>query len=199
MFVGRPISDEYTADLMLLDDADAVGQTVEDAGLRHLPGLFLVRIERDGQMIAPVNPSEQLAAGDRLTFAGVFSTIVDLQRRRGFVPAETVGNTGDWTLNEALFSRGSPLVGRSVREANFRGRYNAAIVAVHRHGERLQQKIGDIVVRPGDTLLMQAATGFSRTFRESNDFYLITEVVGAERPRHHRSWLALCLLCSLCW
>ncbi|MEE2787863.1 MAG: SLC13 family permease [Myxococcota bacterium] len=185
---------EYTADLMLLASADAIGRTIEDAGLRHLPGLFLVRIERDGKSIAPVNPMEILAAGDRLTFAGVLTTIVDLQRRRGFVPAETEANDGDWTLHEAVVSRGSPLIGRSIRETNFRGRYNAAIVAVHRHGERLQRKIGDIVIRHGDTLLMQAASGFSRTFRDSTDFYLISEVAGAERPRHQLSWLALSIV-----
>ncbi len=181
---------EYTADLRLAAGAPLVGQTIEAAGLRHLPGLFLVRIERDDQVIAPVHPEHRLCAGDRLTFAGVLETIVDLQRQRGLEADESLGNT-DWVLHEAVVSPSSPLVGRSVREANFRGTYNAAVVAVHRHGERIQAKIGDIVLHSGDTLLMQATPGFARAFRDSTDFYLVSEVEESERPRHGRAPVAL--------
>ena len=172
---------EYTTDLLVTDESPLVGSTVEAAGLRRLEGLFLVRIERGQRVLAPVGPDELLHAGDRLTFAGVLETIVDLQGRKGLSPADSVPGEGDWILHEAVISRSSPLIGLSIREANFRGRYNAAVVAVHRHGGRIGLKLGDIVLRHGDTLLLQAAAGFSRTFRDSRDFYLISEVEDAER------------------
>lgn len=181
---------EYTTDLRITPESPLAGVTVEEAGLRHLEGLFLVRLERDSTVIAPVGPAQVLEAGDRLTFAGVLDTIVELQRRRGLSPAEVDSET-DWVLHEAVISRGSPLVGVSIREANFRGAYNAAVVAVHRHGEHLEQKLGDITLRHGDTLLLQATPGFARTFRDSADFYLVSEVSHATRPRHGRAWLAL--------
>lgn len=181
---------EYTTDLRITADSPLVGSSVEDAGLRHLDGLFLVRIERGPTVIAPVDPGQTLRAGDRLTFAGVLDTIVDLQRRRGLAPADSQSDA-DWVLHEAVISRGSPLVGLSIREANFRGAYNAAVVAVHRHGDRIEKKIGDIVLRHGDTLLLQAAEGFARTFRDAPDFYVINEVIDATRPRHGRAPIAM--------
>ncbi|MCB9529550.1 MAG: SLC13 family permease [Myxococcales bacterium] len=185
---------EYTSDLRVVADSPLVGATIEDAGLRHLPGLFLVRIERDGNVIAPVTPGERLEAGDRLTFAGVLETIVDVQRRRGLAPADAEPSDAEWVLHEAVISRGSPLVGTTIREAHFRGAFNAAVVAVHRHGDPVEGKLGDIKLRHGDTLLLQAAPGFARTFRDSTDFYLISEVSDATRPRHARAPIAALLL-----
>lgn len=185
---------EYTTDLSLTSESPLIGSTVEGAGLRHLEGLFLIRIERAGQVIAPVDPGVRLQALDRLTFAGVLETIVDLQRQRGFAPADAERNRAEWMLHEAVISRGSPLVGRSIREANFRGAYNAAVVAVHRHGGHIEGKLGDIVLRHGDTLLLQAAPGFARTFRDAPDFYLISAIEDATRPRHSRAPLALAIM-----
>lgn len=185
---------EYYSSLRVTSDSPLLGQTVEAAGLRHLDGLFLVRVERDEHVIAPVHPGVLLLPGDRLTFVGVLDTIVDLQKRRGFAAVEADDQDHDWVLHEAVVSRGSPLVGLSIREAKFRGRYNAAVVAVHRHGEHIDSKIGDIALRPGDTLLLQAAPGFARTFRDTHHFYLVSAVHAGERPRHKRAPLAVAIM-----
>ncbi len=185
---------EYYTSLQVTEDSPLLGQTVEDAGLRHLDGLFLVRVERGDHVIAPVHPGVLLLPGDQLTFAGVLDTIVDLQKQRGFAAIDSGDLDHDWALNEAVVSRGSPLVGLSIRDANFRGQYNAAVVAVHRHGEHLDSKIGDITLRHGDTLLLQAAPGFARTFRDTHHFYLVSAVHAGERPRHKRAPLALAIM-----
>jgi di/tricarboxylate transporter len=191
---------EYLVEMDLRGPSPLIGASIEEAGLRHLPGLFLVRIERSTGVLSPVGPQERLYEGDRLTFAGAVETIVDLQRFRGLVPVATERppEADDrWLLHEAVVSPGSPLVGENIRDANFRGRYNAAIVAVHRHGERVLSKIGDIVLRPGDTLLIEAAPGFARSFRDSSDFHLVSEVEESAPPRHHRSSVALLALCGV--
>ncbi len=187
----------YLVELELRGPSPLIGQTIEAAGLRHLPGLFLVRIERSTGTISPVGPEEKLLRGDRLSLAGVVDTIVDLQKFRGLVTAvhEQVPR-GDvrWSLHEAVVAAGSPLVGQNIRAAGFRGRYNAAVIAVHRHGERVESKIGDIVLRPGDVLLIEAPPGFARSFRNSTDFYLVSEVEGSTPPLHQRSgWASIIL------
>ena len=189
---------EYVATMHVQNDCPLVNQSVEAAGLRRLPGLFLVEINRNGRIITPVSPDERLAAGDQLVFAGVVATIIDLQRIRGLVPAPesdqpTVFDP-DHRLAEAVVSSSSPLVGTSIRDANFRTVYDAAVIAVHRNAERLGGKIGEIVLRPGDTLLLQCAAGFMRAHRNSPDFYLVNELEGSTRPRHERAWLAISLL-----
>ncbi len=190
----------YLVELELKDPSPLIGQSVEGGGLRHLPGLFLVRIERSTGAISPVGPGERLQRGDRLTFAGVVDTIVDLTKFRGLVPAardHTPRADQQRSMHEAVVAAGSPLVGQNIRDAGFRGRYNAAVLAVHRHGERVESKIGDIVLRPGDVLLIEGPPAFARSFRNSTDFYLVSEVEDSSPPLHQRSGWASIILASV--
>ncbi|MGH7822834.1 MAG: SLC13 family permease [Candidatus Binatia bacterium] len=192
---------EYTVAMIVEPHSPLVGQTIEEAGLRHLPGLFLVEIDRGGRMITPVGPDETIEKGDQMIFAGVVSTIVDLQKIRGLVPAndraEPARTAPGRRLTEAVVSHSSPLVDRSIRDANFRTVYDAAVIAVHRNGERVGGKIGGIVLRPGDTLLLQTAPGFWRAHRNSPDFYLVSEIPETEAPRYDRAQVAIAVLLAL--
>jgi len=192
---------EYTSAMHVERECSLIGQTVEEAGLRHLPGLFLVEIDRGGRIITPVGPEEVIRADDRLVFAGVVATIVELQRIRGLVPVteEEVPATesGSRRLVEAVVSLSSPLVNRSIRDASFRTVYDAAVIAVHRNGERVPGKIGAIELRPGDTLLLQTAPGFMRAHRNSPDFYLTSEIAEAETPRYELAWVAIGVLAAM--
>ena len=195
-------SREYLVELAVTTDCPLVGQPIEGAGLRHLPGLFLVRIERAEETVAPVGPAERIRVADRLVFTGVVSTIVDLQKIRGLVPAgdhregqEPIGQGNN--LSEAVVSEDSPLNGVTIRDANFRTRYGAAVMAVHRGGRRLSGKIGDILLRAGDTLLLEAPPGFARTYRNSADFYLVSEIDDSAPPKYDKAIPALVALIML--
>ena len=192
----------YQTEMIVEDDAPIIGQTIEAAGLRHLPGLYLSNIERGSQVLHAVGPAEILEAGDRLGFVGVLDSVKDLRKIRGLAVAtdqteKLQGSTGSRTLVEAVVSAHSPLVGRSIRESKFRTVYNAAIIAVHRQGERLQQKIGDITLRIGDTLLLDTHVGFLETHRDSQDFFLVSQVQESRPIRHNRAIMAIGLLLLL--
>ncbi len=96
-----------------------------------------------------------------------------------------------------MVSRSSPLVNRSVRDASFRSAYDAAVIAVHRNGERVGGKIGEIVLLPGDTLLLQTAPHFLRTHGGSPDFYLVSEVDAEGPPRLDRAPIAIAILAAM--
>jgi di/tricarboxylate transporter len=193
-------SREYLVDLVVQPGCRLIGQTVEEAGLRHLPGLFLIEIARNGQIIAPVGPDELLKANDQLTFTGVVGSIVDLERIPGLVPAADdayeahAARRRGRRLCEAVISPRSPLIGKTIRGAEFRAVYNAAVVAVHRGGERLKGRVGDIVLRAGDTLLLQTGAHFARAHRNNPDFVLVSSVEESRPVRHDRGPLALALL-----
>ncbi len=151
---------QYTVAMRVEPSPPVVGQTIEKAGLRHLPGLFLVQIARDGEEIVAVGPEVHLMADDVLLFAGVVDSVVDLRKIRGLVPDtnqvdKLLEPTANRRLFEAVIGRQSPLIGKSIRESRFRTIYEAAIIAVHRHGERIEKKVGDIVLEIGDTLLLE--------------------------------------------
>lgn len=194
---------EYLVELAVEPGCPLHGKTVEEAGLRNLPGLFLIEIARAQQVITPVTPRDMIQTGDRMVFSGVVETIADLERIPGLVPAVDETYEGDPAertrrqLTEAVLSRTSPIIGRTVRQANFRERYNAAIVAVHRNGERLTNKIGAIRLEPGDTLLLQTRSDFVEQNRNNRDFYLVSPIGGSSARRHDRALIAATLFALL--
>lgn len=194
---------EYLSELEVQPGCSLIGQSVEAAGLRHLPGLFLIEIDRGGATVAPVTPEEKIQEKDRLIFTGVVSSIVELERIPGLVPAAdptyevAPQSQVKRMMCEAVISDASPLIGKTVRDADFRARYNAAIVAVHRGGQRVTNKIGDIRLRSGDTLLLQTRPHFTRAHRNSRDFHLVSNVDEYRPLRRHRLWIALALFTAL--
>lgn len=194
---------EYLVNMQVQAGCRLIGQSVQAAGLRQLPGLFLTEVVRGGEIISPVSPDQTLQAGDVVTFTGSVETIVDLEKIPGFVPVADEGYESGLArrrhamLCEAVVSNTSPLIGKTIRDNDFRALYNAAVVAVHRGGERLKGRVGDIVVRNGDTLLLQAGPHFARAHRNNTDFILVSSVAESRAVRHDKAVLSLVLLAGL--
>jgi di/tricarboxylate transporter len=193
---------EYIAEMLVAQDSPLIGRSIEDAGLRQLPGLFLIEIDRAGHVIPAVSSREVLMAGDRLVFAGVLDSVVDLQRTRGLVPAtdqvfKLSGARQDRCFVEAVLSNKCPLIGRSVRAGRFRAHYNAVIIAVSRNGERVDRKIGDIVLAPGDTLLLETRPEFVLQQRDSRDFLVVSQLGDQHPLRHERAPVALAIVVAM--
>ena len=193
---------QYTVEMIVDPGGPLVGRTVEDAGLRHLPGLYLVEIERQGTILPAVGPRERLQGEDRLVFVGVVDSVVDLRRMRGLSPATNQvfklnAPETQRSLVEAVVSDRCPVVGKTIREGQFRTAYNAAVIAVGRGNRRITGKIGDIVLQSGDTLLLETDRAFAQRQRNSRDFYLVSNVENSSPPRHGKAWLALGILVAL--
>ncbi|MDX9741451.1 MAG: SLC13 family permease [Gammaproteobacteria bacterium] len=192
----------YTVEMLVAADGALVGKTVEQAGLRQLPGLYLIEIDRGDLVIPAPGPTDVLLADDRLVFAGAVESVVDLQKINGLLPATNqIFKLGaprpERCLVEAVISRMHPMVGKSIRAGRFRSVYNAAVIAVSRSGEQVKGKIGDIVLRPGDTLLLEAHPSFVVQQRTSRDFYLVSELEESAPLRHERAPLALLILVGM--
>jgi di/tricarboxylate transporter len=188
--------------MMVQEGSPLEGCCIEKAGLRSLPGLFLAEIERDGAILPAVEPRERLEANDRLIFVGAIESVVDLHRIRGLVPAtdqvmKLEGARKDRSFFEAVLSDTCPLVGKSVCEGRFRTRYHAVIIALARNGERLRGKIGDMVLRAGDTLLLEARPDFIDQQGRSRDFLLVSEVGGFHPPNHKGAPMALAIIIGM--
>jgi di/tricarboxylate transporter len=192
----------YTIEMLVEPDSPLVGKTIEEAGLRHLPGAYLVEVDRDGFILAAVGPDERLRGNDRLVFVGVVDSVLDLQKIRGLVPAtdqvfKLTAPRSSRCLIEAVVSNSCPMVGKTIRDGRFRSIYNAAIIAVARNGERVNKKIGDIVLRPGDTLLLEAHPSFADQQRNSRDFFLVSRLEDSQPPRHERALVAVAILVGM--
>lgn len=193
---------EYTIEMLVDGDGPLVGKTIIEAGLRNLGSVFLIDIEREGRVVPAVNSGERLLADDRLVFAGDVSAIVELKRIRGLKPAldEQVAlarNAPERKLVEVVISPRCPLIHQTLRQSRFHTYYGASVVAVAREGQRVTGALGEIEIRPADTLLVEARPVWVERHRQSPDFLLISEVENSQPPRYERALIAWAILAAV--
>lgn len=191
---------QYTFEMLVGPGSPINGKTIEAAGLRNLPGGYLIGIERSGERRVAIAPSTMLYDHDVLIFAGELDSMQDLKQTNGLTPAtrkQASKLPANLELIEAVLSDRSPLVGKSVKEGGFRSVYNAVVIAVHRGGEHLDAKIGDIVLRAGDNLLLEADAQFVTRHRNRQDFYYLNALGAAERFRTGKAGIALAVLLAV--
>ncbi|WP_181346824.1 SLC13 family permease [Thalassobacillus sp. CUG 92003] len=193
---------DYLSELIVRPEFPYLNRTIEEASLRNLKGLYLIEIIRGDEVLSPVKPDMKIQSGDRLIFTGMMSTIAELQNRKGLeldtgtdLSLNDLKN-GENQLQEVVISYQSPLLGQTIKQSRFRDRYDAAVMAVHRNDERVEGKIGDIVPKAGDLLLLVTGDEFGRKTAEQKDFY-VTSPVDEKRnfyKNEKSGWISLALL-----
>ncbi|MDX1588123.1 MAG: SLC13 family permease [Oleiphilaceae bacterium] len=189
---------EYTVEMAVANDGPLVGKSVQEAGLRHLRGLYLVEIERDSGLVTAVPSEERLRSGDRLVFAGDVEAVIELRQIHGLVPSTDeqpllAKAAPERRIVEAVVSPECLSVGSTIRESRFREKYGAVVLAIARNGRRIQGNLGNIRLEPADTLLLEARPAFVTRQKYSRDFLLINDTE-EERPDHSKSWRAWAIL-----
>ncbi len=165
---------EYLLEARVSPDSKMINLTVEENGLRNLDALFLVEVIRQGRLISPVAPDEVLMANDKLIFSGDVSKVLVLQQFDGLTLfAEQDGLLRD-NLTEVLIKPDSAVVGKTLKQAGFRARFDAAVVAVRREGVALSGKLGSLIIQPGDFLVLAVGNDFSTRTNLSKNFYILS-------------------------
>src|SRR6056300_839440 len=168
-------SRQYTTELKVIPGGTMEGKTVKSAGLRNLNDLFLAEIYRNGEFISPVTPKMTLQANDTLFFTGALDQVnelLDLFPKGLKTVEEKFEVDARHDLLEVIIPNNSDLIGRPLKQTNFRARYDAVIVGVQREGQPLKGKIGRITLKAGDLLLLSAGANF--TNRNERETSLIT-------------------------
>ncbi len=187
---------QYLIETILADNSPLIGANIKEAGLRNLQGVYLVEIERQGRIKSPVDPREVIEEQDVLIFAGETNNIMDLiDRQLGLkLPEKAHDYHQDKNeVIEAVVAANSTMIGKTVKEANFRQRYDAAIIAVHRNGERISGKIGNIKLKPSDVLLLFAGNDFQNRLDTYRDIYVISKIREIAEPGR-KKYLAFALI-----
>ena len=190
---------QYTVEVQVEAAGPLVGRTIEEAGLRHLAGLYIAEIQREDGVIAAAKPNERLRSNDVLILVGALESVVDLRKIRGLTTPDDQARklkVPAWkrTLVEAVVSPRCSLLGKTIREGRFRSHYNAAVVAVARGDRRLTGKLGDVKLEVGDVLLLEASPSFLHRRGESRDFFLVSAVEQGVVRRPERAWVAVFIL-----
>lgn len=189
---------DFTIEMSVIAGGPIDGATVESAGLRHLTGVFLTSVDRGDSVVAPAGPFTVLRGGDRLRFVGRVDQILDLQAMKGLEHASqdlirefSIPGASYFTV---AIGHDSPLVGRSLKEAGFRARYQAAVVAIHRAGVRLDTKLGAVPLRVGDALVVLTDPEFGRRWQHRPDFLVVSSLDATSEPPAPGRWRTLGVL-----
>ncbi|MBW3659843.1 MAG: SLC13 family permease, partial [Actinobacteria bacterium] len=186
---------DYTFRLKVVADGPYDGRSIAAAHLRNLENTYIAAVEQGDRRIAPVAPDLVLHAGDVLTFVGRVDRVRGLVDGEGLAFADETqadllhGDTHG--LHEVVVGGSSVLAGRTLKDTSFRGRYGAAVLAIHRAGERVEGKLGTVHLQAGDALLVLADDGFAERWQGRSDFAVLVPLEEVSDGRERRRGLVL--------
>ncbi len=164
-------SREYLLAAVIGEDSVLIGKMVPDTSLAKMKEVRIIEIQRKGERLMEGLDKLDLAKGDRLLLKVHSSHVQNLKELKGIeFPANDEADLGlvNLELREARILEGiigphSSMIGKSISQMNFRQKYGAIILAVHRQGENLQANFQKLKLAFGDTLLVEGpAEGINR-------------------------------------
>ncbi|MBL7971179.1 MAG: SLC13 family permease [Prolixibacteraceae bacterium] len=201
-FIRKPLSDQkdYYYELIIPDGSPLVGQGLKNGRNKGLKGFDIIEIDRDETKFAGKAHGLTLEANDHLLVAGKSSgleTIKNLTsvRLRGLDLLEDQVKTSDLKQYEAVLAPRFPGIGKTIVEFNFFDHYQAAIIAVHRNGERITSNLRSLKLKEGDNLVLLTTDRFIKNWGDSKIFYLTTYIGDHNQTSGKaKKWLALSIL-----
>jgi len=191
---------EFVVEMEVVAGGPLDGAQVEAGGLRNLQGVFLTEVRRGGEVIAPARPDTVLHGKDVLVFVGRADVVLDLRNKPGLRSAEhkhaEAFHAAGHTYFDAVVGPSSPLVGATLREAEFRSRYQGAVLGIHRSGAPIRAKLGAVRLHVGDMLLVLSDEGFRERWRDRPDFLLIAHRGGLAPTSTVQAWLVGAVLAA---
>ncbi len=166
----------YFIDAEVSKSSKLVGNTVRENQLRSLDGLFLAEIVRGNQLISPVTPETLIEAKDKLVFTGDVGNIKQLKLLDGVEIFADNSLLLTSNLTEVIVSPESVLVGKTLKSSGFRSRFDAAVVAINREGQRLSGKLGDQKIQSGDKLVLAVGQDFNKRQNLTRNFFILSGI-----------------------
>lgn len=172
---------EYLTELVIREDSPLLDKTLRETDFSQLLDIEVLEIQRGQEKLRLFLQDIRLSGGDILIVKGNLENILKIRDTEGVdILAEVKLSdrdlkSEDITLAEAVISPDSFLIGRTLKEANFRQRYQATALAIRRHGSQIRDKLGRVRLRVGDMLLVQVHKAILGNLRQDSDFMLILE------------------------
>jgi di/tricarboxylate transporter len=172
----------YCTEVTIPDTSELVGRSLLNSRLQRRFDVDVLEIQRGGERLLPPLADRRLEAGDHLLLRVTRDDLLRLQQDHT-VQLTTQGQNAGSNLStsqvsgqktvEVLLPAGSTLAGASLRELRFRQRHNATVLALRRGQETVQERLGQVVLREGDVLLLQAPFDSIRGLQASNDLLVL--------------------------
>lgn len=201
----RQETKEFLAEAIIEEKFEYQKQTITELGRDALDGIYIIEIIRNDRRVSPIDGNTRVLSGDHIIFSGSLNTIGKMQKFKGIMIKTGTELTLDDVKNkdnhlvETVISHNSSLLNRTLKQSRFKSRYNAGVIAIHRNNQRIKSRVGDIVLKTGDTLLLLADDEFIDRHKYSSDFYVVTSVTPPENLNQdtRKGWFGLIALLSM--
>ncbi len=187
-------SRKFILEAQIRPKSHLIDTPLQQSGLVGIEGLFLFEIIRDGHVIKVSSEGLVLKENDLLRFAAESTNVADLLSDTSGLTFPKVGmlkHKSKTELVEVVVSHNSTLISKEVQDINFRAKFNGALIALHRNGERLTGVIDDVKLKAGDVLLLLADDLFVERISYSSDVYYISQIKEMRRLGAFRTALLL--------
>lgn len=170
---------DYIVEVQIKKGYSLIGKAIKNINFKEKENLDLIEIRRNNISITSNFNESILREGDVLLFSGNTGAIADIVNSSDHLSIPSVGmfrKKKSTNIMETVVSHNSTLIGKTVEEENFRAKYDATVLAVHRNGEKLTDKTELIQLKAGDAILLLTGNNFSVQSQNTKDFYVISKV-----------------------
>lgn len=180
----------YLFEAKIADDSPLIEQTIKEAGFHKLKQVYLVELERNDVKLKPTSLNRKLQAGDLLRFSGTIDSINILQDFKGLEWFDEHQIKGKSIL-EAVIAPSSRLINNTLRNISFREQFDAVVMGVRRGHTKLTGSISDIILHPGDVLLLAPDDDFGNKGNLATEFASISGLDLSVRISPIKSFVSL--------
>ena len=147
---------KFFTEAVIPPESNLVGGDVLDVQLFKREGVRLIDVVRGDQSLRRDLAAVQLHVGDRVVLRTQMTELLSLQANKELKRVDQVSAVETSTV-EVLITPGCKMVGRSLGALRLRRRYGVYPLAVHRRNQNIGRQLDDLIVKVGDTLLLEGA------------------------------------------
>ncbi|MDF0599884.1 SLC13 family permease [Psychromarinibacter sp. C21-152] len=147
---------KFFTEAVIPPDSNLIGREVTGVQLFKREGVRLVDVIRGDESLRRNLDGVTLQVGDRVVLRTQMTELLSLQRNKSLRRVDQISSVETQTV-EVLISPGCRMVGRRLGDLRLRRRYGVYPLAVHRRNQNIGRQLDDLIVRVGDTLLLEGA------------------------------------------
>ncbi len=172
---------EFLTSVIISEESELIGKKISETSLSKIRDFRILEVSRSGKKINSPLKDIIFNSGDQLLVKSRVSGVVDVGGNSGIELGFEGGlglqelQTESAVLIEGVIGPGSSLVGRSIKELNFREKYDVIILALHRRGVNLRDKFEDVRLAFGDTILVEGAPDKINALSQERDFINLSQ------------------------
>ncbi len=175
---------KFFTEAVIPPESNLIGREVLSVQLFKREGVRLVDVVRGDASLRRDLEGVTLQVGDRVVLRTQMTELLSLQRNKSLKRLDQVGAVETTTV-EVLITPGCKMVGRRLGALRLRRRYGVYTLAVHRRNQNIGRQIDDLVVRVGDTLLLEGAPDDIRRLAEEMTLVDVTQPSARAFRRSH--------------